>query len=69
MVIASLIGFTIAAQFVTIKYLEVPLYVALLGAGVLRLVSEAQTHAAGAVACEPAWDGNAAGQQAAAPGI
>ena len=37
MVIASLFGFVIAAQFVTIKYLEVPFYVALVGAGTLML--------------------------------
>ena len=37
MVIASLFGFVIAAQFVTIKYLEVPFYVALIGAGTLML--------------------------------
>jgi probable O-glycosylation ligase (exosortase A-associated) len=38
MVIASLFGFLIAAQFVTIKYLEVPFYVALIGAGALMLL-------------------------------
>jgi probable O-glycosylation ligase (exosortase A-associated) len=37
MVISSLFGFVIAAQFVTIKYLEVPFYVALVGAGTLML--------------------------------
>jgi probable O-glycosylation ligase (exosortase A-associated) len=39
MVIAALIGFTVSAQFVSIKMLEVPYYVALLGAGVLKLSS------------------------------
>jgi len=39
MVIAALIGFTISAQFVSIKMLEVPYYVVLLGAGVLKLSS------------------------------
>src|SRR5262245_35448297 len=41
MVIASLFGFVIAAQFVTIKYLEVPFYVALIGAGVLKMTESA----------------------------
>jgi O-antigen ligase len=39
MVIAALIGFMVAAQFVTIKALETPYYIALLGAGVLKLAS------------------------------
>jgi O-antigen ligase len=39
MVIAALIGFMVAAQFVTIKSLETPYYIALLGAGVLKLSS------------------------------
>jgi O-antigen ligase len=69
MVIASLIGFVIAAQFVTIKYLEVPLYVALLGAGVLRLVSEAQTRAAAGQVWAPVWSGTVPGQQGMAPGV
>jgi O-antigen ligase len=37
MVIASLIGFMVAAQFVTLPGLEVPYYVVLLGAGALKL--------------------------------
>ncbi|MCH7615491.1 MAG: O-antigen ligase family protein [Nitrospinae bacterium] len=37
MVIAGLVGFIIAAQFVTMEGLEVPYYVTLLGAGALRL--------------------------------
>jgi len=39
MVIAALIGFTVSAQFVSIKNLEVPYYIVLLGAGVLKLSS------------------------------
>jgi O-antigen ligase len=39
MVIASLIGFAVAAQFVSLKGLEVPYYVALVGAAVLKLSS------------------------------
>jgi hypothetical protein len=40
MVIASLFGFVIAAQFVTIKYLEIPYYVALLGVATLILLPQ-----------------------------
>jgi hypothetical protein len=39
MVIASTLGFVFTAQFVTLPGLEAPYYVALLGAGVLRLLS------------------------------
>jgi probable O-glycosylation ligase (exosortase A-associated) len=39
MVIASLVGFAVAAQFVSMEGLEVPYYVNLLGAGTLRLAS------------------------------
>jgi O-antigen ligase len=39
MVIASLAGFTVAAQFVSLAGLEAPYYVALLGAGTLKLSS------------------------------
>src|SRR5262245_34966266 len=38
MIVASLFGFVIAAQFVTIKYLETPFYVALAGAALLKLL-------------------------------
>jgi O-antigen ligase len=38
MVIASLIGFMVASQFVTIKYLETPYYVVLAGAALLKLL-------------------------------
>lgn len=41
-VIASLFGFLIAAQFVTIKYLEVPYYIVLAGAAVLMFQREAR---------------------------
>jgi putative inorganic carbon (HCO3(-)) transporter len=46
MVVASLIGFAVAAQFVSITFLEIPYYAVLLGAGVLKLmtVPEAQLH-------------------------
>jgi O-antigen ligase len=40
-VIASLVGFVISAQFVTLIGLETPYYVALIGAGVLKLTSQA----------------------------
>ena len=39
MVIASLIGFAVSAQFVSLKGLEVPFYVVLIGANVLKLDS------------------------------
>jgi probable O-glycosylation ligase (exosortase A-associated) len=40
MVIASLIGFMVASQFVTIKYLETPYYVVLAGAALLKLLPQ-----------------------------
>lgn len=43
MVIVSLFGFVISAQFVSLKMLEAPYYLVLLGAGVLKLTSEART--------------------------
>jgi probable O-glycosylation ligase (exosortase A-associated) len=43
MVIASFVGFAVAAQFVSVKYLEHPYYVALIGAAVLKLASMPQT--------------------------
>jgi putative inorganic carbon (HCO3(-)) transporter len=39
MIIASLVGFAIAAQFVSLMHLEVPYYIVLVGAGVLKLQS------------------------------
>ena len=39
MVIAALTGFCVAAQFVSLEALEIPYYVALLGAGALKLHS------------------------------
>lgn len=42
MVIVSLIGFGAAAQFVTVEALEVPYYIALVGAGVLKVASQAE---------------------------
>jgi probable O-glycosylation ligase (exosortase A-associated) len=39
MVVASLIGFAVSAQFVSLKGLEVPFYVVLIGAAVLKLCS------------------------------
>ena len=42
MTIASLCGFGVAAQFVSLEALEVPYYVALLGAGTLVLHSRQQ---------------------------
>jgi O-antigen ligase len=39
MVVASVLGFMIAAQFVTVEGLEIPYYVVLIGAGALKLLS------------------------------
>ena len=41
MVVAGIIGFAIAAQFVSLYGLEVPYYIALIGAGALKLSSTA----------------------------
>lgn len=49
MVIAALVGFTIAATFVTITGLEFPYYIVLLGAGALKL-SEVQLQPSGLLA-------------------
>jgi probable O-glycosylation ligase (exosortase A-associated) len=40
MVVASLIGFVVSAQFVTVKGIELPYYVVLIGAGLLKLSTE-----------------------------
>ncbi len=45
MTIASLIGFIVAAQFVSLEALEIPYYVALLGAGSLAVHSRMYRHA------------------------
>ncbi len=39
MVIASLVGFLVSAQFVSLKALELPYYVALVGAGILKVAA------------------------------
>ncbi len=38
-VIASLCGFAVSAQFVSLEFLETPYYIALVGAGILKLAS------------------------------
>jgi putative inorganic carbon (HCO3(-)) transporter len=45
MVIAALAGFMVSAQFVSLYGLEVPYYIVLLGAGVLKLTSAADSSA------------------------
>jgi hypothetical protein len=45
MTIASLAGFMVAAQFVSLEALEIPYYVALLGAGSLAVHARMQQHA------------------------
>jgi hypothetical protein len=46
MVIASIIGFAVAAQFVTLEGLELPYYITLLGAGALKLCRSPEEAAA-----------------------
>jgi O-antigen ligase len=41
MVVSGLVGFAVSAQFVSLKGLEMPFYVVLIGAGVLKLASRA----------------------------
>jgi O-antigen ligase len=40
MVLASLVGFVTSAQFVTVDGIELPYYIALIGAGTLRVMSQ-----------------------------
>jgi probable O-glycosylation ligase (exosortase A-associated) len=47
MTIASLIGFMVAAQFVSLEALEIPYYVALLGAGTLAVHARREAELAG----------------------
>jgi probable O-glycosylation ligase (exosortase A-associated) len=47
MVIASLTGFAVSAQFVSLERLEAPYYIALVGAGVLKLSSQSLPPAQG----------------------
>ena len=42
MVIASLVGFMVSAQFVTVYGVELPYYVVLIGAGAIKLADTAQ---------------------------
>jgi O-antigen ligase len=56
MVIASLAGFLCAAQFVTFYGVELPYYIALVGAGVLKLASlPARVNAWQAQTAYPPW--------------
>jgi probable O-glycosylation ligase (exosortase A-associated) len=55
MVIASLAGFAVSAQFVSLIGLEVPYYVALLGAGTLKLAD-----------AKPSWEQEESGEAAPA---
>ncbi len=69
--IASLCGFGVAAQFVSLEALEVPYYVALLGAGSLVLHSRQQKpqtarSSDGSLRCEPTDWRDSIGQPAAA---
>jgi putative inorganic carbon (HCO3(-)) transporter len=56
MVVAGLAGFILAGQFVTLEGLELPYYVAILGAGMLQLISrEAHDHEAGVALPQPVY--------------
>jgi hypothetical protein len=37
MVVSAIVGFAIAAQFVSMEFLEIPYYIAIVGAGLLKL--------------------------------
>jgi hypothetical protein len=39
MVVSSIIGFAVSAQFVTVTGVEIPFYVVMLGAGVLKVAA------------------------------
>jgi O-antigen ligase len=54
MVIASIIGFMVAAQFVSLEGLEFPYYVVLVGAGTLKVVHQPELIEAHAPVLEPA---------------
>lgn len=56
MVVSSLIGFAVAAQFVSITFLEIPYYAVLLGAGVLKLITVPQHAAPQTPALEPGYE-------------
>jgi O-antigen ligase len=56
MVVASLAGFVVSSQFVSVIGIEVPFYVTLLGAGVLKLASSAEA-AGTAREVQPGWAG------------
>jgi probable O-glycosylation ligase (exosortase A-associated) len=57
MVISSVIGFMVASQFVTIKYLETPYYVVLAGAALLKLLPAAQPQWLSPRRLTSAWQG------------
>ncbi len=44
MVVASLVGFVVSGSFVSLDALEPPYYIALLGAGTLKVLSNAESH-------------------------
>jgi O-antigen ligase len=56
---SGLVGFIVAAQFVSMEGLEVPYYIALVVAATLKLQSQAQDAAAQAPLPVPAWGGPA----------
>jgi hypothetical protein len=71
MVIASIIGFVVSAQFVSLKGLEVPYYVVLTGCGVLKLASRTWFESSGSpthlIACVGHPEGRGLASAAAGP--
>jgi O-antigen ligase len=57
MVIVALAGFGVAATFVTVEGLEVPYYITLIGAGVLKLSSLPQTQPPSVMSSSETLDG------------
>jgi O-antigen ligase len=60
MVVAALVGFAVSAQFVSLDRLEMPYYITLIGAGILKLSSAPQTLPATVQPCAairplPSW--------------
>jgi O-antigen ligase len=53
-VVAALVGFVVSAQFVSVQHLELPFYIALIGAGVLKLATPPESRG-GVPGAAAAW--------------
>jgi O-antigen ligase len=53
MVTAALVGFAVSASFVSLDALEIPYYIALVGAGTLKVMSQALSPESASVSPEP----------------